>query len=342
MGSAQPGPDAESYEQTIRRMQQEAVDQALKRLLDLIELFVPGLQVARRVLALANSDLVSGVLVERLARAKLDRGSRTDITDRVLNFRRNLREMILNTANAVEYYEYYNVEQAVRQIGSAYHRDRGLDLLSAEKAFRVSIQDVTFTIEVFRKANQRLIDRVDHPEAARPETQRDLALANAVLVYELSDFVTGYLENFSVDGITRLTTLRREIKTSIQQKKAKVAADRQRAETGQWPAEMRSGFLTECDDNLRALERCDGVWDEYLASQTEAAGLLGAEVDRLLPIMRMRRDLAFTRIGVLEVTDLTAQLHRGATELRSLDLTVAQLPLVSLSIERLNLMIGLV
>lgn len=45
--------------------------------------------------------------------------------------------------------------------------------------------------------------------------ERDLVLANAILVYELNDFLINYIERFEIDGLDQLSSIEAEMKSKI-------------------------------------------------------------------------------------------------------------------------------
>ncbi len=73
---------------------------------------------------------------------------------------------------------------------SANEKQRVNALVSAEKKVFISFESLRNTIELLSRVNVFILEKIDESEKSKDEaTERKMVLANALLVYELTDYV---------------------------------------------------------------------------------------------------------------------------------------------------------
>ncbi|MBP2323106.1 hypothetical protein JOF56_003491 [Kibdelosporangium banguiense] len=115
-----------------------------------------------------------------------------------------IRTVIESIARQIEEGRYQEVERGVGhlQIGLA-ERNRAQRLILAEKHLHISYESLRLTVEFLSELNRGILERIE----LEPGTHRltNMMFGNAVLIYELADFVIGYVQGFVLnDGLAEL------------------------------------------------------------------------------------------------------------------------------------------
>lgn len=342
-GGMQPGtpPSSDEMLAKIRANQDVVINNATRAALEIAENFVPALAAVRRLLPIDDVELISSQLSKYVRkRSALPRDLQERVVRDVLNMRNTLSGLVEQTAQWVEYYEYSDVEQAAAQLPAANLRSRAAKLVSGEKALHVSAQSVRTTIELFVKMNEQVISQVETSPADIAE-ERNLLLANAVLVYEVADFVVKYIESFQTQGIAELKSIQTEIACQIRTDQARVKKRVVEIERIDLPDDLREEYKRECQENDSALQLASDTWAEYIGEEEEVAKSITKELARIAPMVRMRRDLAYDRIAVLSKSELTMLIKKSVQEIKAAAILTANLKLAALTPARLNRLFGL-
>ncbi|MGH3871282.1 MAG: hypothetical protein ACRDSR_07155 [Pseudonocardiaceae bacterium] len=342
-GGIRPGapPSSEQMLAKIRASQDVVLSNATRAALEIAENFVPALAAVRRLLPVDDVELISSQLSKYVRkRSPLPRDIQERVAQDVLNMRSTLAGLVEQTAQWIEYYEYSDVEQAASQLPAANLRNRAAKLISGEKELHVSAQSLRTTIELFVKMNEQVVSRVEATPAGITE-ERNLLLANAVLVYEIADFVVGYIESYRTRGIAELRLIQAEIAGQIRADRARVRKRVVEIEQIDLPDDLREEYKRECEDNENALQLASDTWAEYIGEEEEVAKSISKELVRIAPMVRMRRDLAYDRIAVLSKAELTMLIKKSVQEIKAAAILTANLRLAALTPARLNRLFGL-
>lgn len=342
-GNMQPGnpPSSEQMLANIRANQDAVLNNATRAALEIAENFVPALAAVRRILPIDDVELISGKLSKHVRkRSALPRDLRQRVTQDVLNMRSTLAGLIEQTAQWIEYYEYSDVEQAAAQLPAANLRNRAARLIYSEKALHVSAQSLRITIELFVKMNEQIVSQVEVAPADITE-ERNLLLSNAVLVYEVADFVVNYIESYQTQGIGQLRSIQAEIAGQIRADRARVRNRVAEIEQLDLPDDLREEFRRECEENEKALQLASDTWAEYIGEEDDVAKSISEELARIAPMVRMRRDLAYDRIAVLSKSELTMLIKKSVQEIKAAAILTSNLRLAALTPARLNRLFGL-
>jgi len=132
-----------------------------------------------------------------------------DVRQRIAGFQARVRKVIDMVASEIEERKYAKTENDVLSMDiSANEKLRVNALVTAEKKLFISFESLRETIELLSKVNVFILEKIDESEQNKDtSTERKMVLANALLVYELTDYVIAYIENFSLQGVNDIKAI---------------------------------------------------------------------------------------------------------------------------------------
>lgn len=115
--------------------------------------------------------------------------------------RLNLRKIIAGTASVIEKNKFSTVAQAIKKVDLFEHdKTKVINFFDAQQKLSYSFQTLSVTIELFTQVNDDIKKEIETLNKTDKSKTLKLRLINAVLVYELTDFVTYFVENFALVG----------------------------------------------------------------------------------------------------------------------------------------------
>jgi hypothetical protein len=123
-----------------------------------------------------------------------------NVRDRMTSLHERIRVIIEQVAAHIEARKYRTVEGEVADMQlSVNERARVTSLINAEKQLQTSYGSLKTTVDVLTHMNDMILRRIAASERTGDRTtERNLVLANAILVYELTDYVIQYVEHFQL------------------------------------------------------------------------------------------------------------------------------------------------
>jgi hypothetical protein len=308
-----------------RNPRREAAGRALERVLDAH---------VGKVLAVRNTYRVDDRdLLTRNLRRRGDIPSK--VKDGLVELHADMREIITRTAELIETQKYHEVEQVVVSAQlSAVEQERATELVSADRRMNVSFESLRMVVDHFGGINRKMLARIDGESQMM---QANIMLGNAILVYELADFLIEYIQDFTVDGVDSIAGLHADARRQIEEARD---ADHRLAAQAHEPrvSESRRARLLQNIENRRdALQLLEQEWDNYLTEVEAASGaVLGVREN--LPDLELTRANAENQIRVLQMVSLlrflreTSEFISGAVEtLQGFELA----PLTTIRVRRL-------
>jgi hypothetical protein len=336
-----PVPSPGVYQDQVRAAQQEVFSRGTSGLIDLANAFVPQVQAARAVLQLADLGFTSAELVKLLAprqRRKLPADLANGVLDQIVSYQGRTRELIDWMAVTIEYYDYFDREQAAQALRAANTREFALALVSAERAMNVSARSFRLLSEVLVDFNRVILQKLPDADG---EAEREVLFANAVLVYETLDFMVRYLEDYQIRGLPELEKLAGDVRQRTSGTLADIARQREATRALQVTDEQKQRIFREQDEHEEALKVIASEWASFMGEKRDLASSVSGRVANQLAILKVRRDGARTWIEVLGLAAITRMIRESITDMEQAVLEVASLDLAPLPLSRLHRLIGL-
>jgi len=242
-------------------------------------------------------------------------------------------------AQRIEDGRYREVESAVTAIeGSRQVREQARELVAADKHMHVSYETLRLTVEFFGDLNQAILTRLT-TERPSPAQLSNIMFTNAVMIYEIADFVIDYVQNFVMDNPHE--ELHRAAAGRAEQGRRDEAALEQELDNEAILPGARESMREEARMRKAAWDELDRQWERYLE---EIRGLyaLVDEVKRTVPTLRAIRTNARNQINVLQEAAMLRVLTMNSTSMRGAVEAVQSLRLAPLSSERVRVLVGAV
>jgi hypothetical protein len=249
-----------------------------------------------------------------------------------------IRQVIESIAMQMEDSRYRGVEHAVTELPTGLaERNRAVRLVRAEKSLHSSYESLRLTVEFLGELNRSILARIEIEEA--PEALSAMMFGNAVLIYELSDFVIGYLRAFGLDN--DLAPLHDE---AIQ--RLRVARDTQRALLERLESDtaidesVRADTIEDIHNRDHAINELEREWDEYLGDVATMERTV-ADVRRRLPTLEVIRENARIQIMTLQLFALLRFLKQNDRSIQGTVNTLAGFRLAPLTPTRVSRLLGM-
>ncbi len=259
-----------------------------------------------------------------------------NVRERMGSFHKRIRVIIEKVAAQIEDRRYRETEESIKEMKlSVNERSRVASLIRAEKELQTSYGSLKTTVDVLTRMNDMILRRIEASEKSGDRTaERNLFLANSILVYELTDYVIRYVEDFQIKGVDEIMR--------IQRSELKKLSDIQK---NQDELKHRARYASSTDfqettlASISALEQSIAVirqeWESYTEEVRDMKGRIGPITTRLYDL-KILRDLAGMQIQVFEAAAAVGILQRNILALQDAMKGLEKLQLASLTPERVR------
>ena len=320
-------PDQVVLEDPVERVQRSSALGAIRQMLDG---HISQVLAVRARHSVEVTDLLSANIGRNPA---IDQQVRADVA----GLHARIRTVIEQVAEHIENERYQDVEAAVRVLPAGYaEREWAYRLVQTEKRMHVSYESLRLTVEFLSALNQSILGRIERESSA--QRLSDMMFGNAIVIYELTDFVIGYVTGFGIGG--DLDQLHREAKARVDQTRAEQRALEERVRGENVPPAMRDQVLEDIRNREAAFREIDREWDKYLGEVREMREK--AEGTRaILPALEIFRDNARIQIMTLQLVAMLRVLKQNSASLRSTVDTLQGFRLAPLSPTRVHRLLGM-
>jgi len=250
----------------------------------------------------------------------------------------NMRKIIERIAERMEDQKYKDAEQAIDdpRFGMS-DRERATALVAADKKFHVSYQTLKTVVEFFSLFNEEILSRIE--QEASPQRQSNMMLGNAVMLYELTDFVISYIQEFSVSGVDQIDDIYNDIKTRIEEFRNQQDALEKRANNPAIEPSVREDTLAHIQHRRSAIDEVESEWAKYVAEVKQVNGVLD-EVRGKIPTLEVIRENAEVQISLLQLVSLLSFLKQNSEAIKGTVDAIQGFRLAPLNSNRVRRLLG--
>jgi vacuolar-type H+-ATPase subunit I/STV1 len=219
------------------------------------------------------------------------------------------RTVVERVAVEIETRKYADLELALNSLDlPAADFQYARELVEADKEVHIDYQSLSTTIELFAELNQVILNRLKEPASKRAETQ--LVLANALIVYELTDFVITRIESFLKSKDSRLESIYDRTKSRLASLKKQQRELRRMTDKLPSGDSVKHRTLQDIDMRDEAIRHVEAEWARYM---DEIASMRASmrSVKENLPQLEVIRKNAKIQIGVIREVAILDQLMRN-------------------------------
>jgi len=322
--AAGEAPDVDPVEQLMKFTGLRAIGEAL-------EVHVGQVQAIRNRYSVEDIDLLTANIGGKHDIPAAERAQLAQLHVRI-------RQVIESIATQMEDSRYRGVEQAVTELPTGLaERNRAVRLVRAEKSLHSSYESLRLTVEFLGELNRSILARIEIEES--PDQLNAMMFGNAVLIYELADFVIGYVRAFSLDN--GLEPLHTEAIGRLRNARDSQQALLTRLESDELiDVAVRDDTLADIRIRDQAINELEHEWDEYLGDVGTMERTV-ADVRRRLPTLEVIRENARIQIMTLQLFALLRFLKQNDRSIQGAVSTLAGFQLAPLTPTRVSRLLGM-
>ena len=252
-----------------------------------------------------------------------------------------IQAIILSVASEIENRNYQALEQVAEDDSlDVAEKEQVTDLVEADKSFRISTQTLRLTVELFQKLNNRIKERLETLDEGEVDQERSLVVGNAVIVYEVTDFVIKYLEDFRPTGKEEIKRVHQAVSTELEDIRRESERLRLMAEDTKVSEGVRQNLLKQADSFINGINLVNESWEEYLESTRETEGRIQKTLE-VLPTLHAMRQAAQVQLRLLSVMTITQMITDNLRDLSNTVSLVENITLVELDPDRVRRLLNL-
>jgi hypothetical protein len=225
-----------------------------------------------------------------------------------------IRKLIAHFALTIEGGKYGETEHLVKSLSARSMQERAVRLIEADKKLHVSYETLRLTVGFFGDFNVAVLDAIKQEPSV--DRQMNMMFGNAIMLYELADYVIGFVENFTPEGLQDLEDLHRDALRRVETtREAQNRLSEQAKRDGIDPG-VRDGILRDIKQRDEALSTFQEEWSRYIADAKQLYYPV-TEVRGKIPNLEMIRENARIHIEVLEMVSMLSFLKESTTSIRA-------------------------
>ena len=262
---------------------------------------------------LKNVDLLSTNLIA-------NKNIHNTVKNKVKDYSENIYKILLATAHFIENEKFESVDKAVENINlSKFDKNRLVSLVDAQKNLSFSYSTLSAVIEIFKIANKGILDDIENADFAdtteKRLTKTNLYLKNAIIAYELTNFVVNYLSSFQLNGINDIKVIQQDVYNDIKKSRMDDEDLRKKSSTGS--EKLRDMMYQEIEHRTIVRNRIKEKWEKIL-SDIDGQSKTVAEAKSFINDLKIIRDNSKNRIDILNITATTALVENSISMISEL------------------------
>ena len=322
-----PGLAGEAFD-PLETVQRRAGVRAIS---DLLQRHMDKVISVRSTYQIDDSDLLTARIGHK---SDIPQAVRSELT----RLHANMRDIIERIAQKMEDRKYKDAEEAIAdpRFGLS-DRERATALIAADKKFHVSYQTLKTVVEFFSAFNQEILARIEQESSA--QRQSNMMLGNAVMLFELTDFVISYIHQFTVRGIDQIDSIYDDVRARIDDFRTQQEALERRAKNPAVESRVREETLTHIEHRRHAIDEVESEWANYVTEVKQIDGVLD-EVRRKIPTLEVIRDNAGVQISLLQLVSLLSFLKQNSEAIKGTVDALQGFQLAPLTSNRVRRLLG--
>lgn len=234
----------------------------------------------------------------------------------VAEYKFNLRCIIAGIADQIEEEEYRQLDIDIKQMELLPHeRDKVTIIYESQKKVSLSFQTLNVIIRLFTEANDKIKQEIENPNKTANQSI-NLRLQNAVLVYELLNFVTAFVENFGLKGKIEISKIKHQVFADIQSIEEKIK-DKVVGKYNTVSDETRNSAIEDVENYKEILSSMKKRWDVLDKKIEDIENQVG-EYKTILPDLEMYKSIAEIQIEILTLVAIMNIVEKNISLVKKL------------------------
>lgn len=301
----------------------QAVGQVMERHMNTV-------MMARSAHSVDDTDL----LTSRIASTRVPQAVR----DEIMSLHGDVRDIIEQIAARIESGKYRDAELAIQSMPLAHNeRERARRLVEADQRVHVSYQTLRITVELFGGLNKTVLSNIERETSRQREA--NMMLGNAILIYELTDFVINYVEAFAVTGDADIASLHQETVAKISELRNQHDLLERQASAADVEPAVRAQTLDDIRNRRGAIDVLEQEWSSYVAEIEKVHEAVG-EVRSKLATLELIRENARVQISVIQLVAMLKFLKQNSDAIQGTIEALKGFRLAPLTSNRVRRLLG--
>jgi hypothetical protein len=300
----------------------------------LVDKHLNSLMALRDQIAIKDFDLLSSQIAT-------NKNVDSAVKERIASLHMKMRMLVQEVAKRIENQKYKKSEDAIAGLELSRTQTEDIKaLVAADKTIHISCQSLKVAVELFFELNRQIVQRLESASNIAPSDERKLLLGNALLVYELTDFVMNFISDFRLHGTNAIEAIHKVQLRTIEELREEAKSLRKQADSTEIEESLRERVLQNIDHRDESIKVLEGEWASYMET-VRSLQVETASVSKKIPSLRLIRDNAKAQINTLAAV---AVLQIVQSNIRAIEATVLQLEkieLASLSADRVRRLLGI-
>jgi hypothetical protein len=252
-----------------------------------------------------------------------------------------MRRLVEEVARRIEAQKYQSAEEAISGLSTSKHeKNRSLALVEADKKVNISCQTLKIAVELFGELNKHILHELENASHVGGGEERNLLFGNALLVYELADFVIHFIEDFQPMGREEIGAIHAQMQNEIAAFKEDLRCLRKQAESPEIEEDVRATTLRAINDRDKAVEIVEREWSSYLESLDSRESTTDALKGKLRTLYLIR-DNAKSQISALAIIAVLQFVKHNTEAIEATVQQLAKMKLAPLTPDRVRRLIHL-
>ena len=215
----------------------------------------------------------------------------------VEEYKHNLKCIIAGVAQQIEEQQYRKLDSDIEQMDLLPNeRNKVTIIYASQKKISLSFQTLNVVIELFTRANDKIKQDIDNPKN-NVNQNINLRLQNAILVYELLNFATCFVEDFNLKGRADINKIKYQVFSDIKSIEEKIERKIEK-KYGMVSDETRNSTMEDVENYRIILENMKKRWDVLDKKIDDLEQQVGI-YKTILPDLEMYRSSAEVQIEIL-------------------------------------------
>ena len=324
-------PSMGDYLRDIEEAEKEAASNALE---DILNQHVEAIIEIRRTQPVDNKDLVSN----NLSSKNIIESVKQDVT----KLHEKMQILINLAAERIEERHYESIDQVLADSDMGYNeRNRVQKFVSTDKQFAISCQSVRVCMELFSELNRRIHDKMNEAVmSGDTRAEKNMILGNAVLVYEVADFLSKYIETFRIQGLDSFQEVHREMQNFSANLRKEIEETRKDAADPGIDEDLRKSILASAEGQENLISAIDKEWKTFMSTLDNAQKQVST-VSQKLPSIRLIKKNAYNQLSVLQAAEIVNIVKGNITALNAAKVALEKIELAPLPEERIRRLLGI-
>lgn len=323
-----PSSDTEKFEES----EKSALFEALKQItLEQIE----QVQDLRKKYPLDAIDLVSSNITHNL---NLKEAVKTELS--LLHAK--IKLLIAEISNSIENASYSPTRISLEKMDLGYkEKERSVALVDADKKRLVSIRSLNLTIDVFNKFNIYIEEEINRSvEAKDTSSEKKMLLANAMIFYELTDFLIGFIDSFQILGIEELRKVYESSMSDLQSTKESISGLKSNLSDPTISGSEKEKVKTQIRYMESSIDQIENEWKKIFQEHEYCNSGIQKVLD-LRSDLRSMRSRAEAQLKILESISILQLVKNSLGSFQNAFSSLSNIKLVPLDTDRVKRLLNI-